>query len=445
MPRASGATSKASAPTPGSSSARCRSRRSTTSRACRRPSPSSRSTSGHTPRSTVGTVTEIYDYLRILHVAAGPAVLPGLRHADRHAVGRRDHRQDHGPAGRHEALPDGPAGNPRRRAVRNAVGRDSRASGYVRDARRRPDVLGRRAAGDRPPAQARRRGGDRPRDGSPRRPLADRRQRGERPVAGHAACCTWPIPRDDVPEPQLADRDPQPALRLRPLRAELRAAHAAQLLVQQLAGLVPGLRRAGHADRRESGGAAARSEADAGRGRGGAVARRRAARCSPRCSTALSRARGVPLDVPFEQLSGRASPRRSCTARASSGSTCQPRRQGAKSRRAGRCSASNTRASIRRWKKPAATVARASAAKLEHLVDEVECSTCGGSRLRDDAAAVRLRGRTIDELCRLPLGELLDEFKSWKLDRDRAEDRRRSAAARSATGCNSWSTWAWTT
>ena len=52
--------------------------------------------------------------------------------------------------------------------------------------------------------------------------------------------------------------------------------------------------------------------------------------------------------------------------------------------------------------------------KLEHLVDEVECTVCGGSRLRDDAAAMRLRGRTIDELCRLPLGRLLEDFKSWK-------------------------------
>jgi len=54
--------------------------------------------------------------------------------------------------------------------------------------------------------------------------------------------------------------------------------------------------------------------------------------------------------------------------------------------------------------------------KLEHLVDEVECSVCSGSRLRDDAAAVRLRGRTIDELCRLPLNRLLEEFRHWKPD-----------------------------
>ena len=53
--------------------------------------------------------------------------------------------------------------------------------------------------------------------------------------------------------------------------------------------------------------------------------------------------------------------------------------------------------------------------QLEHLVDEVECTVCSGSRLRDDAAAVRLRGRTIDEICRLPLGQLLEDFKAWQL------------------------------
>ena len=41
--------------------------------------------SGHTPRSTVGTVTEIYDYLRILMARLGEPLLPGLRRADRHA------------------------------------------------------------------------------------------------------------------------------------------------------------------------------------------------------------------------------------------------------------------------------------------------------------------------------------------------------------------------
>lgn len=53
---------------------------------------------------------------------------------------------------------------------------------------------------------------------------------------------------------------------------------------------------------------------------------------------------------------------------------------------------------------------------LRDLVKEVECTMCGGSRLRDDAAAVRFRGRTIDEWCRLPLGRLIGEVRGWQLD-----------------------------
>ncbi|MGE0536179.1 MAG: excinuclease ABC subunit UvrA [Pirellulales bacterium] len=53
-------------------------------------------------------------------------------------------------------------------------------------------------------------------------------------------------------------------------------------------------------------------------------------------------------------------------------------------------------------------------ARLEHLVDEVECSACGGSRLRDDASAVRFRDRTLYELCVSPLAELSAWFSAWK-------------------------------
>src|SRR5262245_41837438 len=52
--------------------------------------------------------------------------------------------------------------------------------------------------------------------------------------------------------------------------------------------------------------------------------------------------------------------------------------------------------------------------RLDHLVDEVECSTCGGSRLRDDAAAARFRDRTMDDVCRTPLGALADWFDAWQ-------------------------------
>jgi len=52
---------------------------------------------------------------------------------------------------------------------------------------------------------------------------------------------------------------------------------------------------------------------------------------------------------------------------------------------------------------------------LEQFVGEIDCSECGGSRLRDDAAAVRFRERTLDQIGRIPLGELVEQVKKWKL------------------------------
>ena len=106
-----------------------------------------------------------------------------------------------------------------------------------------------------------------------------------------------------------------------------------------------------------------------------------------------------------------------CTARARSGSTCCRSRKVAKSKVAevGRCFASSSRASTRRSKKRRGC-RRVFAVKLEHLVGEVECTTCGGSRLRDDAAAVRFRGRNDRRIwadCRW--ASCCDEIEAWKL------------------------------
>ena len=49
-------------------------------------------TTARNPRSTVGTVTEIYDYLRLLYARARAAALPDLRPPDRAAVARPDRR-----------------------------------------------------------------------------------------------------------------------------------------------------------------------------------------------------------------------------------------------------------------------------------------------------------------------------------------------------------------
>lgn len=53
--------------------------------------------------------------------------------------------------------------------------------------------------------------------------------------------------------------------------------------------------------------------------------------------------------------------------------------------------------------------------RLSDLQGEVACTTCHGSRLRDDAGAVRFNDRTLQELSELPLGESHAFFKSLKL------------------------------
>ncbi len=184
----------------------------------------------------------------------GAALLPRLRHSDRHPNGRRDRRQDHGRTGRHQAVPDGAAGDQRRRKVRNLVGRDP-GRRLCASPGRRHDLLDRSAADDRPPPQASGRGGGRPDQRSLRR-----RARGL-PTASKTlwrwatACCTWPGRTTTCPSRSGRSRSTASTLPAT-AAAQLRAAHAAQLFVQWGARLVPGLRRVGHPDRGQPGRAA---------------------------------------------------------------------------------------------------------------------------------------------------------------------------------------------
>ncbi|TWU39081.1 UvrABC system protein A [Novipirellula aureliae] len=55
--------------------------------------------------------------------------------------------------------------------------------------------------------------------------------------------------------------------------------------------------------------------------------------------------------------------------------------------------------------------------KLEQFVDQIDCSACDGSRLQEEAAAVRFRERTMADLVQMPLGRLADHVASWELDK----------------------------
>ncbi|MCG8448405.1 MAG: excinuclease ABC subunit A, partial [Pirellulales bacterium] len=141
--------------------------------------------------------------------------------------------------------------------------------------------------------------------------------------------------------------------------------------------------------------------------------------------SALAAYTGLPIDVPFDQLS----PRHRRVVLYGAGEEwievgARSEERGASKKKKTRNSQLEARASFRFQYKglypaleEASRLSPRLRAKLDHLVDEIECSQCGGSRLRDDASAMRFAGRTLAEYCRLPLGELLAKVKKWKLSR----------------------------
>jgi excinuclease ABC subunit A len=56
--------------------------------------------------------------------------------------------------------------------------------------------------------------------------------------------------------------------------------------------------------------------------------------------------------------------------------------------------------------------------KLQGMVDDVPCAACMGGRLRDDAAAVRFKGFTLEQISRWPLGQAVTFFKNLDLNAD---------------------------
>ena len=127
---------------------------------------------------------------------------------------------------------------------------------------------------------------------------------------------------------------------------------------------------------------------------------------------ALSSETGVPLDVPLDQLSAR---QRRTVLYGSGERWIEVMPGGRRSKK--------TRPLFRFQYKgiypaleEASRLSPRFRTKLEHLIDEVPCSACSGSRLRVDAGAVRFRGLSMHDVCRLPLGQLQKTVKKWRLD-----------------------------
>ena len=55
--------------------------------------------------------------------------------------------------------------------------------------------------------------------------------------------------------------------------------------------------------------------------------------------------------------------------------------------------------------------------RLSRFLAEVPCTACGGARVRSEAAHTRFRSWKISDIGRMPIGELLAETKTWTLER----------------------------
>ncbi len=123
----------------------------------------------HNPRSTVGTVTEIYDYLRLLYARAGHSALPGSRAG----AGGTDRQPDGGPGAEaargNRCSRCSPRWSPSARASTRSCSRSCAAQGFVRARIDGKVVELEDAPSARPQAQAYDRSGGRSLQGTRRR------------------------------------------------------------------------------------------------------------------------------------------------------------------------------------------------------------------------------------------------------------------------------------
>ena len=314
---------------------------------------------------------------------ARPAALPDVRHPDRHADGRRDHRQDAVTARGDEALPAWPRSSGKGQEKYDTLWDEIRRAGFVRmrvdgksynvdeppaiDHRRkhRVEVVVDRIVVRREHADAaRRRGraGARPRPGRHarrprRRPTRTSRSGRSIAISQHLACDKCGRSFEPLNPHHFSFNSP---LGWCPTCEGLGVQHGANpaLLIRD-----PTL-----------------SLRD-GRRRRLAGARRPSSRSLP-FAEALARHAGFSLDTPFDELD----------AAAAAGDPARHRRRVDSAADATR---SDGRRSTFQYKGLFPAIDEASRVsfvyrqRLDHLVNEVPCSACHGSRLRDDAAAVR--------------------------------------------------------
>ena len=381
-----------------------------------------RTTVAH-PRSTVGTVSEIYDHLRVLFATLGPAPLPALRRADRRAERRRDGRA---PRSSSRRAPWRSSPPPSRAGGRAATARSSppRAPAGLQRAR----IDGQAASLGRPPRA-------RP---APRPP--DRRARGparaapgrRRPPARRAWRRRSTSPGASCSSPSRAAASGSCSQHLACARCDVSVPELtpARVLLQQRPRRLPGLRRPGPA--LGGGRRAGDPRRDEERSR-----RRHAALAPPRPpAPARGALRGGRAPRLLARGAGRraAAPRR---ARCSSSATSDgfpgvvpylraPRRQPA--------AASTRRRPTRRPHDGGEAFE-----DLRPYLSEEPCRACRGTRLRPESLAVRVAGHSVADLVRLPLARAREAARRPRVPASGSARSPSASSARSVSRLTCWS------
>jgi excinuclease ABC subunit A len=145
---------------------------------------------------------------------------------------------------------------------------------------------------------------------------------------------------------------------------------------------------------------------------------------SPSMLRALARHTGIPIDIPFEQLT--VSQRRVLFR--GTGQEWIEVRHSDQAERDAKPNSSNADVLFRFQFKgfypaleQASRLTPGLRGKLEAFTDQIDCGACDGSRLREESSAVRFRGHTIADLVHMPLDRLALEIETWKLDRREAK------------------------
>ena len=372
-------------------------------------------TTSRNPRSTVGTVTEIYDYLRLLFARVGIPYSPatGLP-IESQTVSQMVDRVMAMPEGTRlyllapivrgrkgeyrKELPELQKKGFQRVKIDGKLYEIAEAPALDKKYKHDIDVVVDRIVVKRRHRQPAGRLASRPRSTSPRASrCAENADTGERTVFSVA-------------------------LRLPGLGLHHRGDRAAAVLLQRAAGRLPGLRRAGREDVLRSGaGGAGRPPVAAPRARSRRGPTRRAS-ITMQTLESIARHFKVKMSTPWQRPAEEGARRRSCTAAAASRSPCATTTASAQYQTTKPFEGVIPNLD-RRWQETDSSWVRE---ELERFQHEAKCETCNGARLKPEALAVKIAGLNISQVTEFSIGDAVEWFLRARsqADAQAARDRR---------------------